>query len=293
MVASFQTWLFRSGPLWPLAMCRVLWATAMLLATWHEAGLAALYSDAQYHVPLLAFATPLTVPAFERLIALAAIGGALTLVGLFTRIGIALVSASLGYLFALDVLLFRNHVYLGLLIGALLLFAPCSERWSVSAVLRRLLGKPLRTTGSVACAQLIKAQVLIVYGYSAINKMRQPFLDGFVLERELPIALRSSPLRTLLRDAHGTYHPTIESFLHSTPALATCAAIVFLAEAFLVVGLPSRQLRPYAVAIGLALHTTIYLTMGIHVFGLLMISSYVLFFDFSGHPDPSPRRSPG
>jgi hypothetical protein len=282
LAQSWQNWLFRSGPLWPLALCRIIWALAMLLATLHESGLAQLYSHAQYHVALLPFAQPLDPNLHRYVIGLAALGGVLALLGAFARLGILLVVCALGYLFAIDLLLFRNHVYLGVLIGGLLACSPCSNVWSVDAMIRRRVGG---TTGSLACAQLIKAQVLIVYGYSVVNKLRRPFLDGFVLERELPLALRSSPLRALLFDAHGAVSPTVASFLHSPSALAASSIAVVCAEAFLVIGLPMRALRPYAVAVGLALHTTIFLSMGIHVFGLLMLSSYVLFFAKGAPPE--------
>ena len=280
----FQDWLFRTGPLWPLAVCRIFWALAMLLATLHESSLADLYSNHQYHVPLLPFVKPVDATTFGILVTLAAVGGALALLGLFTRFGIALVIATHGYLFALDLLLFRNHVYLGLLIGALLFFSPCADSWSVRAAHHRHRGKPLSTLGALPCAQLIKAQVVIVYGYSALNKLRNSFLDGFVLEQELPTALRSSPLRALMYQPRGGLHPLAESVLHSSSALGVAAALVLMAEAFLTVGLPSRPLRPFAVAVGVVLHTTIFLTMGIHVFGLLMMSSYLLFLDSSPRP---------
>jgi len=163
----------------------------------------------------------------------------------------------------------------------LLWTAPCSDTWSLNAWLKRRRGVLASTTGSLAGAQLIKAQILIVYGYSVVNKLRRPFLDGFVLERELETALRSSPLRALFFDARGAVVQSVEGVLHSPSALAVVAVLVVSAEALLTIGLPSRRLRPFAVAVGLSLHAGIFLTMGIYIFGLLMVSSYALFFDFS------------
>jgi hypothetical protein len=272
-----QDWLFRHGPLRPLAVCRIGWALAMLFATWHESGLAQLYSRAQYHVPLCSLAAPLEANTFRCVIGVAAVGGVLGLLGCFTRVGIVMLLAALGYLFALDLLLFRNHVYLGLLMGALLACSPAGHALSLDAWRQRRWSKPLASTGSLACAQLIKAQVLIVYGYSAINKLRWPFLDGFVLEQELPFALRSCPLRWLLCNAQGALHPAVNGFLHSPLALSASSLAIVCAETFLALGLPRRKLRPYALTVGLSLHLGIYLLMGIHVFGLLMVCTYPLF----------------
>lgn len=272
----WQRWLFRHGDLKALAVCRMTWALAMLLAVWHESSLARLYSHSQYHVPLLPLAVPLDAAAFHGVMAAAALGGCLTLVGLCTRVGISITVASLGYVFALDLLLFRNHIYLGLLMGGLLALSPSGQALSLDAAISRWRGRPFPRSGSLAGAQLLKVQVLIVYGYSALNKLQRPFLDGYVLERELPLALRGAPLGAWLRA------PTVQALLDRPTLLAALSCAVVLAEAFLVVGLPSRRLRPYAVSVGVALHACIFLLMGIHVFGLLMLSTYLLFFD-RGH----------
>lgn len=277
LAQRWRAWLFERGDLRALAICRMGWALAMLFAVWHESGLAKLYSSAQYHVPLVPGLVPLQAAVFAWLMRAAALGGVLALLGLYTRVGIALVCASLGYLFALDLLLFRNHIYLGLLIGGLLVVSPAGQVLSLDSALARWRGKPTPHIGCLAAAKLIRLQVLIVYGYSVVNKLRWSFLDGFVLERELPSALRQGPLYHLLREPQGGLRPAVSAALSSSETLAVLSWLVVAAEAFLALGLPSRPLRPYAVAVGLVLHLGIFLTMGIHVFGLLMVSSYALF----------------
>jgi len=249
----------------------------MFIAAQTEVELPALYSSAQYHVPLLGWATPLEPGALERVIRVAQLGAVLAGIGLVPRLGCALVLGSLGYLFALDLLLFRNHVYLGLLMGGLLCLSPAGRVLSVEAWLCRRFGRAFDTRGSLVTAQLIKAQVLIVYGYSVVNKLGASFLDGFTLQEELPFALRGSLAHGLLSDPRGRLLPAFEGLLHSDSAMAACACAVVASEAFLCFGLPVRRLRPWAIALGLALHGSIFMFMNIRVFGLLMVASYPLF----------------
>ena len=221
----------------------------MWLAAQTEIEAPALYSNAQYHVPIVPWATPLDPMALGRLIHVSELGAALVCVGLLPRLGTALVLGTLGYLFLLDVLLFRNHVYLGLLMGGLLCASPAGRALSLQTWLLRRWGRGVNTHGSLLAAQLIKAQVLIVYGYSVVNKLRPSFLDGFTLQQELPFALRTSPLRQFLFDARGQLLPSFDALIHNDAAMAMCAWAVVAAEAFLTVGLPLRQLRRQAFAV--------------------------------------------
>jgi Vitamin K-dependent gamma-carboxylase len=283
-LAAWSRWLFSEADLRPLALFRMGWAVAMFEATRHEGGLYTLYSSAQYHVPLARWAAPLTLLAFQRLIVAGKLGCALTLLGLSPRLGIVLVMSALGYLFASDLLLFRNHVYLGLLLGMLLWSSPSGHALSLDALWRHWRGQPFARVGSWSAAQLIKAQVVIVYAYSVVAKSCSAFLDGFTLQVELPFALHSCPLSGWLYDAQGNLSPAVASLLQSDRALAVCACAVWCAEAFLACGLPSRRLRGYAVAVGLALHGSIFLLMNISVFGLLMVATYPLFFARTAQP---------
>jgi len=277
--ARYRRWLFVRGELHALALFRIGWSLSMFIAAQTEAELPALYSRAHYHVPLVSWATPLDAAQLGRLLCLAQLGAVLAGSGALPRLGTALVLGALGYLFALDLLLFRIHVYLGLLTGALLLLSPAGRVLSAQAWLRGLFGRPCDTRGSLVTAQLIKAQVLIVYGYSVLNKLRPSFLDGFTLQQELPFALRESVLHGSLFSAPGVLAPAVQALLRNDAAMAAVSYVVVAVEAFLTLGLPLRRLRPWAIGLGLLLHGSIYLLMDIRVFGLLMVSSYGLFLE--------------
>jgi hypothetical protein len=199
------------------------------------------------------------------------------LVGLLPQLGAIAVVAGHGYLFASDLLLFRNHIYLGLLLGVLVAASPCGRALSIDAFVCKRLGRQVDGTGYLTAGQLIKAQVLIVYAWSAINKLRWSFLDGWTLQQELPHALHQSPIAPWLYGPGGALRPAVAAAIANDGAMAFCSCAVVVTEAFLLWGLPQLRWRRRAACAGLALHGSIFLFMNIITFGLLMVSSYPLF----------------
>ncbi len=279
LAAAWRRWLVGPGNLRALAAFRIGWAAAMLVAAADDWGRAALYSPERYHAPMTRWAAPVDAARYHTLMGLAAIGCAMTFVGLLPRLGAAAVCAINGYLLLTDALLFRNHIYLGCLLGLLLAASPCGRALSIDALVRKVVGWPPLAAPGRASSQVIKAQVLIVYFWSVVNKLRPSFLDGWTLQQEVPHALAESPIAWLLRAGDGGLRPIVVAAIESDRGMAMCSWAVVIVEAFLFWGLPRRRWRPYAVVAGLALHGAIFALMGVFTFGLLMVSSYPLFFD--------------
>jgi hypothetical protein len=293
--ARWHTWLFSNGELRALAIFRIGWALAMLSPTLQEAGRQATYLPGHYHLPLCAWIVPPDAHALHLLMRVALIGCVSALLGFLPRLGALAVVAAHGYLFAADVLLFRNHVYLGLLLGLLLAASPCGRVLSVDVLIRKGLGRPLPRVGSLAAVQLIKAQVLIVYAWSVVNKLRWSFLDGWTLQQELPHALRQSLLAALVHGPGGALRPGVAAVIANEAAMAACSWAVVAVEAFLVLGLPRARWRAWAAGLGLALHGFIFLSMSVLTFGLLMVASYPLFWQRPSAPalpEPGGTASP-
>jgi hypothetical protein len=278
-VAAWHAWLFARGELQTLAIFRMGWATAMLTATWQEAGLAALYGPGRYHAPLATWAVPLGAHAFHRVINIAFAGCFMAFAGFLPQLGALAVVGCHGYLFASDLLLFRNHIYLGLLLGAILTASPCGRALSVDALIRRRFGGKPDALGCRAAVQVIKAQVLIVYAWSVINKLRGSFLDGWTLQEEMPHALHQSPIARWLHTAGGALRPGVAGVIANDHAMAVGSWIVVAIEAFLVFGLPQQRWRRSAIVAGVALHGFTIACMNVVTFGLLMLSSFVLFIE--------------
>jgi hypothetical protein len=272
----------------PLAVFRIGWSLAMLTMIAHEWTRTALYQRDVFHVPLFVWIEPPSAGTLRSLLQLSSVGAIACLAGLLPRVGAATVVTVLGYLFVSDLLLFRNHVYLGLLLGMLLACSPCGASWSVEALIRRLRRRSRPAAPRVIPAVLlIKLQVLIVYAWSVLNKLNTPYLQGWTLQRELPYSLLRCPLSRWLHDDHGTVLPWVSRLLANDVALACAAWSALLIELALVLGLLYRPARPFVVLLGVVLHLGIFCLMNVATFGALMVSTYVLFcFDAeSGAPE--------
>lgn len=279
LAKAWKRWLFSRGDLRALAVFRMGWAVAMAAAALHDWGRAAAYAPTRYHLPLVKWAAPLELAEFHTLLRIALLGCLLTFLGVLPRLGAMAVVATYGYLLSSDVLLFRNHLYLGCLLGLLLASSPCGSTLSVDSWVRNLLGRPTTAIGSRVSVQLIKAQILIVYFWAVVNKLRASFLDGWALQEELRHALGESPIARWLQGGRGTLGSIVAAWTESDRAMAISSCAVVLAEAFLLLGLPRKRWRSYAALVGVALHGSIFLLMGVITFGLLMVSSYPLFFE--------------
>ncbi|MFT3926849.1 MAG: HTTM domain-containing protein [Myxococcales bacterium] len=284
--ACGASWLARlrvRGPLWPLALFRIGFGLALLVQTLVEAGRHAAYAPERFHLPLVPLLAAPSAPVFAMLIRLALLSAIATILGAGSRIAVVVLTLVHGYLFAVDSLLFRNHVYAALLLGGLLALSPCGQVLSFDALMRRMRRRPPRPReGSLVVAQLIKGQVWIIYLWSALNKLRPSFLDGWVFQQELPALLREGLLARWLND-RGTSAMWV--ILDDDARTAALAWSVLLVELFIAVGIMHRRLRPWACACGLTLHVGIFLSMNVFTFGCLLVASYPLFL-------ASPRSPP-
>jgi vitamin K-dependent gamma-carboxylase len=292
LARAWQRWLFSRGDLHALALFRMGWALAMSAVALHDWGRAAAYAPDRYHLPLVKWVAPLEFTEFHTLLRIGLAGCLLTLLGALPRLGAICVVATYGYLLSSDVLLFRNHVYLGCLLGLLLASSPCGSALSVDSWVRNLVGRPTTAIGSRVSVQLIKAQILLVYFWSVVNKLRPSFLDGWALQQELRHALGEGPIAPWLQGGRGTLGPVVTAWTESDRGMALCSWAVVLVEAFLFLGLPRRRWRRCAALAGVALHGSIFLLMGVITFGLLVVSSYPLFFELQRRPKKANQKHP-
>ncbi len=122
-------------------------------------------------------------------------------------------------------------------------------------------GRPPNVTVEAWPVWLQQVQLSIVYFYTAVAKLNEPFLTG-----------------QLLRDRLA-----LPAFMHDPTVLTWFAGGTVALEFFLVFALWSRRLRPLGFASGIALHVLVPILMGPYagllVFSLLTLSVYVLFVD--------------
>jgi hypothetical protein len=258
----------------PLACFRIGWGACALYFAWKDRPRALSFVDGRYHASLFGDAWVPNQSMAEALLAIAAGGALLVLLGVWARLGALLFVAAQGTLFTSDLLQFRNHEYLLLLTGAVLALAPTSAALSVATAFGR--GRPASSYPRWP-AQLLKGQFLVVYAWAALNKLNGAFLDGWVLEAELNHYFPKSFVGALLRGPLHALEPAVASMLSSARVLSALSWAAATIEIAIVVTLVWPRFRRYGVVLGAMLHLGIAATMNVFLFGVLMIASYALF----------------
>lgn len=181
-----------------------------------------------------------------------------------TRVTGGIAFAATAYYLALDQQLYANHVYL--LSTLLLLFVLADAGAAVSVDAARGRGRARVPRWPVF---LLQAQVAVVYGFATFSKLNGDWFGGDVLELNL---VRVGPF-------------DLPSALDRRGFFVACAIGTVLVEGFLTFALYVRRLQPVAVAVGLAFHLSIVLTVdrwspyaaiGFTVFALEMFALYVV-----------------
>jgi hypothetical protein len=158
-----------------------------------------------------------------------------------------------------DQQLYSNHLYLLATVVGLLTLAGAGRELSLDA---RGADKPSRSPGCAVV--LLKLQVSIVYGFTALAKVNLTFLSGAVLGAVLG---RNSLLP--FPDAARTF-----------TVMASLSWGAILVEMFLAAAFWSQRWRPVAVVAGVLFHLSIVLFVGpvleLVVFALIMFALYLI-----------------
>ncbi len=183
-------------------------------------------------------------------------------IGLMTRWAGVILTCLSAYALLLDQQTYSNHLYLFVLILLLLTIADSGADLSVDA-----LSSGKRRSVVAWPIWLLKIQVSLVYGFSAVVKLTPQFLSGEML---------SQTLRT------NGWIVFPENW--RTPGLMSSLSMAaILVELFVAVGLWRRRALWAAVIVGVLLHGFILLMLessrlSLGIFALEMFALYPLFF---------------
>lgn len=195
--------------------------------------------------------------------------------GLATRFAGAVLAAVATLVLVTDRQLYSNHLYLLIVLVALLIVADAGAARSLDSLRRGPRAVP------ALGPDLVRIQVTIVYAFAALWKLNPEFLSGFVLGTATA----------------GGFVP-VPAALRTPDLLAWLAMLTIGFELLVAFGLWSARLRPLAAAIGVALHigfiAFIHLWDELLVFALLMLGCYPLFFALAEEPpgDRVPHGAP-
>ena len=182
--------------------------------------------------------------------------------GLRPRFAGAIITCLTAYVLLLDQQTYSNHFYLFFLIMILLSVADSGATLSLDTPRT---GKRDLVAGWPIL--LLKLQVSLVYGFSALAKLTPQFLSGDVLSQTLK--------------QHGWL--TFPDYWRTPQVLTTLAVSAIFVELFIAFGLWSKRLRWAAVIAGVTLHIFILTLLdssrlSLGIFAMEMFALYPLFF---------------
>jgi vitamin K-dependent gamma-carboxylase len=232
----------------------------------------AYYLDAPYLFKYMGFewVEPLPFSAMVVLFCVLTVAGLAMAVGLFYRAATLVVFLGTLYVFLLDAAHYLNHIYLLLLLLALMFFMPADRAASVDARLW-----PARAARMVPAwpRMLLLAQLSVVYIYGGIAKLNADWIAGRPIQKWLVIAARQAPW--------GDQVITSAWFAE----VIVWGGIAF--DLCIVPFLLWRRTRVLAVIASLGFHLTNAYLFNIGVFPWAMLMATTLFFEPSW-----PRRIP-
>ncbi len=236
----------------PLAIARILVGCAALLQIpGLRSQLASLLVPGTFRAPY-AISPSMGAAGIPVVICLLTVLAAAVIVGWHTRIALAGLAATMGFVLAVDQQLYRNDLYLLALECCLLGLAGSGAALSLDA--RRRGGQDYVERWPVL---LLKIQLSVIYASTAVAKINPYFLSGEVLQA----ALR---------------------FEEIPQKVAMALSVVSIAsECFLAVALWFRVTRRTAMLLGFLLHSSFVLLLAwgpqLVAFELEMLGLYVLF----------------
>jgi len=245
----------------PLAWTRIGLGLVTVFKAWHLATMiASLSGAAAIRVPHFWGFSPGWVGLTTLCLALAASGLALAL-GRFSRAAAAITSALLTATLLADRQLYANHLYLLILLTALLALSDCGATLSLDARRVRRPDQQQRPRIASWPATLLRLQATIVYCFAATAKLNESYLSG-------------EALRSFVDDSLAASWPT------STWQALSLGSIV--GELFVGLGLWFASTRRWAAAIGVALHVGMVMLIDyplpLLLFAAEMLLLYPLFF---------------
>ena len=192
----------------------------------------------------------------------------LVLLGLFTPVSVIVVYMTLTSLVNRNLALCNGGDVVARVMWFLLIFASSGHAFSLDEYLFYRPNMPDKEYLMQApwALRLMQIQLCVIYLRSVYWKLKgRTYRNGTALY----YALRNDTYARM----------SVPAFLLQKPLIRFLTWGVLAAEVFLGVGLWIRELQYPAIATGFLLHMSIELTLNVHLFGWLMMTSLLLFID--------------
>lgn len=260
---SIDRWLHGQWNARPAAVARIVIGVAAALKGIQLAPLLSRFDDPDVlRIPYLDLAPSVSDLPPALIVATWIVAAVCFAIGLRTSVSGSLLAVTMSAVLLSDQQLYSNHLYLLILVTALLTLARSGSALSLDALLGR--GAPTIPAWPVL---LLRAQLSIVYAFAALSKINAAFLSGTVvavtLRRDGPLAVPQE---------WRTFEP-----------MAAISLLAVLTELFLAVALWSPRWRRTAFVVGAGLHVGIAIwfipTGQLAIFSLIILAPYLLFLD--------------
>jgi predicted DCC family thiol-disulfide oxidoreductase YuxK len=243
-----------------MGVTRAAVGVAALVMTLEIGGyLSRLADPALIRLPVIEPLETMLLAAWPIALLLWVVAAAAFTVGLLTPLaGGSLVGIGVVFM-ASDQQLYSNHLYLAVTVVAILTLAGAGNGFAI---------RPSGTDGAARWGRVrLKFQVSVVYGFSALAKLKSSYLSGSVMASYLR---SDGPL-------------AVPQQWRTFDAMLVLSIVAVLAEALLAIGLWLPKWRRNAFVVGLGLHAIILLTfdppLPFLAFGILTLGLYVQFLD--------------
>lgn len=250
-----------------LAAFRVAFGALMFLGVvrfWAYGWIEELYLAPDFHFTYWGFSWVKVWPGIGLYLHFLIMGAAALgiCVGAYTRISAAVFFLTFSYAELIEKATYLNHYYLVTLMAGLLVAIPCSQVWSWDARCRRKASRALKPALQFHYL-VLRSQVAVVYLFAGYAKLNSDWL------------LRAEPLRTWLSVRQDL--PWVGT-LFASPVTAYAMSYWGAAFDLTVVGwLLWTKSRPWAFALLVMFHISVWLLFPIGLFSWVMITVASLF----------------
>ena len=228
------------------------------------------YRD-RFWMPFMSWFPAVSGDVYIAMLWIAAAGGLLTSIGLFTRVAAATTAVIVGYnLFVSQVHYHHNRTFLLVLLVGLAV-VPVGRVFSLDALMARRRGTPLPPpTARRWPLMLLRFQVAAVYFASGFSKLVDPDWFGGTVTR-IRVEWYSADAV-----AAGVPERWVDLF-GSAGFHAGFAKVVVLTELFIAIGLLTPRLRAAAIWVAIPFHVAIQLSASVQVFTFAALTALVIW----------------
>ncbi len=252
-----------------IAAFRVLFGALMVFSVvrfWAYGWIDEMYISPAWHFSYLGFGWVKPWPGVGMYVHYAVMGVAAlaVMLGWRTRYAAAVFFLAFTYAELIEKASYLNHYYFVSLAALLLVFVPTDSVWSVDGWLRHRRGEAFEEIVGRWAYVVLRSQVALVYFFAGFAKLNADWL------------FRAEPLRTWLL-AYLELPVIGPVFGYAWVAFAMCWAGAFY-DLTIVGWLSWSKTRPWAYAVSVGFHVTVWLLFPIGVFSWVMLVSATLFF---------------